>query len=58
MALALWLGMGKQADWLGYAAPEKFWRLALLVMAGAGTYFAALWLMGFRLANFSRRAVQ
>jgi putative peptidoglycan lipid II flippase len=58
MALALWLGMGKQVDWLGYAALEKFWRLAFLVMAGAGTYFAALWLLGFRLANFSRRAVQ
>ena len=29
-----------------------------IVLAGAATYFAALWLLGFRLADFSRKAVE
>lgn len=58
MALVLWFGMGEQAAWLDYRALEKFWRLALLVAAGGATYFAALWLLGFRLNDFKRRAIE
>ncbi len=57
MALLLWAGIGEQAAWLGYAAAEKFTRLILLVVAGAAAYFAVLWLLGFRLNDFRRRAV-
>jgi putative peptidoglycan lipid II flippase len=58
MALALWLAAGPATAWLQYAAWEKLWRLAMLVMVGAGVYFAVLWALGFRLKNFMRRAAE
>ena len=33
-------------------------RLGLLVTLGAAAYFATLWLSGFRLADFKRRAAE
>ncbi len=56
MAGVLWLAAGDAAHWLDYAATEKFLRLSVLVVTGAGTYFVALWAMGFRLNDFKRRA--
>jgi len=35
----------------------KVGRLAGVCAAGAGTYFGALWLLGFRFADFNRRDV-
>ncbi|MBU3736550.1 MAG: murein biosynthesis integral membrane protein MurJ [Methylobacterium sp.] len=58
MALVLWFGMGSQQAWLEYAALEKLWRLAALVTAGALSYFGMLWMLGFRLRDFSRRAAE
>lgn len=58
MGLVLWMGMGSHQAWLGYVALEKLWRLTALVTAGGVTYFAALWMMGFRLRDFSRRAAE
>ena len=55
MALVLWFGMGETTAWLHYHLAEKFVRLALLVTAGAATYFAALWLLGFRMQQYMRR---
>jgi len=55
MALVLWLVAGSNDLWLHYGAREKLLRLSLLVVAGAGTYFATLWLLGFRLQDFSKR---
>jgi putative peptidoglycan lipid II flippase len=56
MALALYFGMGSTQDWLHYTLAARLWRLLALVVAGAGVYFVALWVMGFRLADFKRRA--
>ncbi|MCX7628223.1 MAG: murein biosynthesis integral membrane protein MurJ [Methylophilaceae bacterium] len=56
MALTLTLIAGPDEDWLLYAAHEKLLRLAVLVIAGAGIYFATLWLLGFRPRDFVKRA--
>ncbi len=55
MAAVLRFCAGSDAAWLAAGAVERVGRLALLVLAGAGSYFAALWLMGFRLRDFARR---
>jgi peptidoglycan biosynthesis protein MviN/MurJ (putative lipid II flippase) len=36
---------------------QKLTHLSFLVVAGVGTYFGVLWLLGFRLQHFTRRAV-
>jgi putative peptidoglycan lipid II flippase len=54
MGLALHFVMGGELTWLSMAAGERLWRLALLVVVGAGTYFATLYLLGFRVADFRK----
>jgi putative peptidoglycan lipid II flippase len=56
MALALWLAMGPVAWWLGASGALRAAALTALVLLGGTAYFASLWLLGFRLADFSRRA--
>lgn len=58
LGLTLWFGMGKEADWLRATTWTRVSHLSLLVLAGAAVYFATLWLLGFRLQDFRRRAVQ
>jgi len=58
MAVTLWLGMGAEAQWLAYGFGTRAAHLAALVIVGATVYFAALWLMGFRLAQFTRRGAE
>jgi putative peptidoglycan lipid II flippase len=53
-ALLAWLA-GTPAFWLHAAPWEKIARLAGLIAAGALAYFATLWLLGFRVADFNRR---
>ncbi len=55
MAAVLWLLTGTATSWLVAGALERVGRLTLLVVAGGGAYFACLWLLGFRVADFSRR---
>lgn len=56
MGGALTLGVGSDNVWLQSHLTERLIRLTLLVFTGVFTYFASLWLMGFRLADFKRRA--
>lgn len=56
MGIALWFAGGDAADWLRWNLGERLLRLAALVTFGAATYFATLWLTGFRLRDFKRRA--
>jgi putative peptidoglycan lipid II flippase len=56
MAAVLWFGAGPDAAWLATSAMHRAARLAAVIAAGAATYFATLWLLGLRLAHFSRRA--
>jgi len=55
LAITLLLGMGEAAEWLQASTGQKVARLAALVLAGIAVYFATLWLLGFRLADFRRR---
>lgn len=55
MTAVLWLTAGVPSEWLEAEAGARAARLTWVVAAGAGTYFAALWLLGFRLRDFSKR---
>lgn len=55
MAFALWGTMQLMPDWSSGGMAARGLRLGLLVLAGAGSYFAALAAMGFRPKDFSRR---
>jgi putative peptidoglycan lipid II flippase len=56
MCAALWIASGVDVQWLAMGAASRAWRLGGLTLLGGATYFAALWLLGFRLRDFSRRA--
>ena len=56
MALVLVLVAGPNEAWLLYAAPNRLLRLLVLLLAGSGTYFATLWMLGFRVRDFVKRA--
>ena len=53
----IWLG-GSASFWLSASLWPKVGRLAGVCAAGAAAYFAALWLLGFRLADFNRREMR
>jgi putative peptidoglycan lipid II flippase len=55
LAAVIALAMGAGAAWLAAGVAYKVGRLALLVAAGALVYFGALYALGFRVAQFSRR---
>ncbi len=56
MGTVLWVLSGSATSWLAAGALERVGRLAFLVVSGSGVYFASLWLLGFRLQDFNRRA--
>lgn len=58
MGAALWLLSGDVTSWLTAAAPERIWRMLKLIVAGSGTYFVTLWLLGFRPRQFARRSAE
>jgi len=55
MAGVLWVIMGTEASWLSGTLLERVIRLTWVMAAGAGTYFASLAILGFRLKDFARR---
>lgn len=54
MAAALWFAAGEPQRWLAASATVRVVWLTGVVTLGAGVYFVALWLMGFRLRDFAR----
>jgi len=58
MATVLWLGSGADASWLVMGAAARAANLTWVVLLGTASYFMALWLLGFRLADFSRRSAE
>ena len=56
LALTLWFGMGSETAWLTASAGHRIIHLSALVALGLTVYFATLWLLGFRLADFRRKA--
>ena len=55
--LLLWIA-GPASLWLEATLWAKVARLAWVCGAGAAIYFGALWLLGFRFADFNRREVE
>jgi putative peptidoglycan lipid II flippase len=58
MGVVLWTMSGTDASWLTMGAAARAGHLTWIVLLGAVTYFAALWLLGFRLGDFSKRAAE
>jgi putative peptidoglycan lipid II flippase len=58
MAAVLWMESGSDITWLAMAAPERAARLAWVVAMGGAAYFATLWLLGFRVSDFSKRGAE
>ena len=56
MGAVLWWCVGDFVWWTTAAALERVVRLGVIVVFGTVVYFLALWLLGFRVADFSRRA--
>ena len=56
MSVCLWFTAGDTVLWLAAAPSAKVARLAGLGGLGGAAYFAALWLLGFRLRDFVRHA--
>lgn len=56
MGTVLWFASGTDLSWLTDTAAVRGIRLAGVVTIGAASYFVTLWLLGFRLKDFSRRA--
>ena len=55
MAGVIWFAMGPEQWWLDSAGGVRVAALAGLVALGGSVYFFMLWLLGFRVADFSRR---
>ena len=58
MAAVLWIASGTDATWLAMHGAARAGQLAWVVALGVVTYFTALWLLGFRLADFSRKTLE
>jgi putative peptidoglycan lipid II flippase len=58
MSAVLWLSSSSDASWLAMGAAPRAAHLIWVVLLGAASYFAALWLLGFRIADYSKRAVE
>jgi putative peptidoglycan lipid II flippase len=54
----LWWAAGADGFWVTSGLWAKVGRLSLVIVGGALAYFAALWLCGFRFADFNRREQQ
>ncbi|WMJ08997.1 murein biosynthesis integral membrane protein MurJ [Nitrosomonas sp. sh817] len=55
MGIVLWFTAGNDATWLTGSALSRATQLSGVVLAGAASYFTALWLLGFRLKDFTQR---
>jgi putative peptidoglycan lipid II flippase len=58
MAAILWMTPESDASWLAMGGAARAGHLAWIVALGAAAYFGVLWLLGFRLRDFSKRAAE
>ncbi len=56
MSTVLHFVAGNNAVWLSYKLVPKLTHLLVLLVLGAASYFATLWLMGIRIKDFIKRA--
>ncbi len=57
MGAVLWFSMGTVESWLQEEAWRRAWRLAVVVVAGAATYFALLAIAGVRPRDFVKKVM-
>ena len=57
MAAALYFAAGNAQIWIHYSLSTRLLHLTGLVLLGVASYFSALYVLGFRLKDFSRRTV-
>ncbi|MBL0010287.1 MAG: murein biosynthesis integral membrane protein MurJ [Nitrosomonas sp.] len=55
MGIVLWFATGSDASWLIDSAMVRAGRLSWIVILGAFSYFATLWLLGFRITDFTKQ---
>jgi putative peptidoglycan lipid II flippase len=55
LCAVLYATAGAPAGWLAASLSERVARLGAICIAGGASYFAALWLLGFRVRDFSRQ---
>lgn len=58
MGVAMWFTTGSDVSWLASSAMERIAWLIWVVGLGATSYFATLWLLGFRLREFAKREME
>jgi putative peptidoglycan lipid II flippase len=58
MSAALWVTAGASSEWVTMSATPRVLRLCIVIVAGVLSYFATLWLLGFRLRDFNHRAAE
>ncbi|MES2565033.1 MAG: murein biosynthesis integral membrane protein MurJ [Pseudomonadota bacterium] len=58
MGLAIGFAAGDAARWLSWGAMQRLTWLTGIVVLGAAVYFSTLWILGFRLRDFSQRAAE
>jgi putative peptidoglycan lipid II flippase len=58
MGVVLWFGVGSTDEWLRASGSQRVPHLSGVVVAGAVSYFAVLWAVGFRPTQFSQRGVE
>jgi putative peptidoglycan lipid II flippase len=51
----IWYGMGSEQSWFGLGVPARALKLGALVLGAMAAYFATLWMLGFRLRQYSRQ---
>ena len=56
LGVVLWFATDKDAAWLAMSGSQRVLRLSGVVPGGIASYFATLWLLGFRLQDFRRKA--
>ena len=57
MAVGLYFAAGSAQSWIHYTLGERLLNLVGLVLVGVISYFGVLYVLGFRLKDFSRRTV-
>ncbi|SFD89641.1 putative peptidoglycan lipid II flippase [Nitrosomonas sp. Nm166] len=55
MGIVLWFAMGSNVSWLADSAMTRAIRLCWVIIIGASSYFGALWLLGFRIKDFTKQ---
>ena len=56
LATVMYFGAGDPKIWMQLPSSQRVFRLSVLVAAGSVAYLGSLWLLGFRLSHFKRRA--